>query len=197
MTHMMHPTPEVLYRNDEHRFSVYRLADLPEGVRCSGWADPDPGNCRHFDSVMTSLGRRYFCQFSRLGLLQAPRDAVVAVLDEYAGPLLKPRPPLREFMISADLAGGPDATVVVVRHLSKKPSFSIDVEQMHREQTHNLGAWLGEFRHNYSKDPRADIGRRSDARPWSAHLRFLVQRSEAERRRRELDIGWDPYGDDL
>lgn len=70
------------------------------------------------------------------------------------------------------------------------PRFAVGMRvasAAHAECTRDLGARHGEdvWTHTPSESAR-----------WSAHLRFLVERSEQARRRSEPCIGWDPYGED-
>ncbi len=213
--------PEILYRDDINKFSVYRLRDIPDGVPRSGWNTiagwryPDDRTAAH-----RAASRQWLEVFDRRSSF-LNHDTLCAVADEHAGPLLateSPRFTVGQRVVSADHGRGTVTSIVAINlgiigvrldggaePLGYHPSMwepeqvsapPDQTEDLHRDQTKHLGAQHGECQIPRTVRDASPTATARDAAAWSAHLRFLVKRSESERRAREPSVGWDPYGDD-
>jgi hypothetical protein len=154
--------PEVLYRDDVHKFSVYRLCDIPDGVPRSGRRAVGDDVASFWRNRAIAVGadiRKRFARYSRRAEFRdvADRAAVCcAVLDEHAGPLL----------------AAPKLTLKVKSYVIEIPAA-----EFHAEMTKHDGARHGEQSVYYTPHRNNPNVLRASER-WSAHLRFLVKQSE-------------------
>lgn len=96
---------EILYRDDVHKFSVYRLRDIPDGVPRSGWVHVARA-VAHFARRSGEITNGHYKRetFAEFRWMSHADDVCCAVLDEHAGPLLAHRDPK---IISAEIYGMP------------------------------------------------------------------------------------------
>lgn len=165
-----------------------------------GTADPHRNCCAVLDEHAGPLLSRF-----RVGMRVRPTDRCLTLYPRYTGGVVT-RAYERGYGHEIDvLVDGytaamyffndgiwepvPDAPVVAI---------SIPAEDFHRERTKRLGAQCGEKVIDYRIPGRKHPGLAASSAAWSAHLAFLVSRSERERQEAEDALsGWDVSDDGI
>lgn len=175
--------PEIIYRSDKHKFSVYHLNDIPVDTPISGAAEPEFWTSGRWADCLARWGVEWLEGRARSVFGRDTLRLCAAVLDKHAGPILaKSRPEPLGAPVAVHDADLQSWTVT-----RKSTPVEVPALDLLAEQTKRLGAQHGEAA--YDRVPH-------DSDAWSAHLRALVQSSEARDRANAPSVCWTPGDED-